>query len=356
MRSNDLGDLVPRLVEGPDFDEIYIGDSPIGATFRGGSAAGQRFENLDDMRLHGRTGDVRTGAYEPAARILDMDSDGIEAEIVYPTMALHMMAKIEEGSVLTPIFAAYNDWIAEFCTAYPARLRGLAMIVLDNEITAGAAELERCAKMGLVGAIIPVYPTPGEFYDDPKYDHFWATAEGLRMPLSLHRATNRPGSFTAPKVPYDRAVLTAPDRVNAENWVRQTLCHLIFSGVLERFPHLRFVQLEHELGWIPFFLDRIDYVYRERPMMITRRFADGSVPTDYMRANVFHSFQEDALGMRDRDIIGVDNLLWGSDYPHLESTFPRSHQILDQVMEGVGDDERERITRRNTASLYGLSG
>ena len=104
--------------------------------------------------------------------------------------------------------------------------------------------------------------------------------------------------------------------------------------MLERFPGLRFVQLEHELGWIPFFMDRLDYVYRERPMMITHRFADGSVPTDYLHHNVYHSFQEDALGMRDRGIIGVDNLLWGSDYPHLESTFPRSREILARVMAG----------------------
>ena len=101
-------------------------------------------------------------------------------------------------------------------------------------------------------------------------------------------------------------------------------------------------------------MDRIDYVYRERPMMSTHRFAKGSVPTDYLRRNVYHSFQEDALGMRDRGIIGVDNLLWGSDYPHLESTFPRSREILDRVMADVGEDERDRMTRRNTAEMYGF--
>ena len=347
-------ELIPRLVVGPEADEIYVGDIAIGATFRGGSAAGKRFESLEGMRLHGRTGDVRPGAYDPHARVFDMDADGVEAEVVYPTTALHMYHKIHDAALLGAILAVYNDWIADFCEAYPHRLRGLAMIVLDDEIEAAAAELRRCAKLGLAGAIIPVYPTPGEFYDDPKYDPFWAEAEALGMPLSLHRATNRPGTFTAPKVSYDRAVLTAPDRVNAENWVRQTLCHLIFSGVLERFPGLRFVQLEHELGWIPFFMDRIDYVYRERPMMITHRFADGSVPTDYLHRNVYHSFQEDALGMRDRGIIGVDNLLWGSDYPHLESTFPRSREILDRVMAAASVDDRERMTRTNTAKLYGF--
>ena len=98
---------------------------------------------------------------------------------------------------------------------------------------------------------------------------------------------------------------------------------MIFSGVFERYPKLQVGAVEHELSWIPHFLDRLDYTYTQRaPNDLWYRYKEDAVPSDYFHRNVFVGFQEDALGIRDRHIIGVDNLQWGSDYPHQESTFP----------------------------------
>ena len=315
-------ELIPRLVEGPEADEIYVGDIAIGATFRGGSAAGKRFESLEGMRLHGRTGDVRPGAYDPDARIVDMDADGVAAEVVYPTTALHMYHKIHDAALLGAILAVYNDWIAEFCGAYPHRLRGLAMIVLDNEIEAAARRTAALRQIRPGGGCHPRLPHARRVLRRPQVrpvlgrgrgaGHAAESAPGHEPAGNIHRAQGVVRPRRAHRAgPGERRELGAPNPVPP---------HLLRRA--RTLPGLRFVQLEHELGWIPFFMDRIDYVYRERPMMIIHRFADGSVPTDYLHRNVYHSFQEDALGMRDRGIIGVDNLLWGSDYPHLESTFP----------------------------------
>ena len=136
--------------------------------------------------------------------------------------------------------------------------------------------------------------------------------------------------------------------------MKVSLAHMILSGIFERYPRLRVGSVEHELGWVPFFLDRLDYTYTQRARRPWwHRFKEG-LPSDFFRRNVFLSFQEDSLGMRDRALIGVDQMMWGSDYPHTESTFPQSQKLLDRIFAGVSDDERRRITCDNAAALYGF--
>ena len=127
--------------------------------------------------------------------------------------------------------------------------------------------------------------------------------------------------------------------------------------MFERFPRLRVGSVEHELGWIPFFLDRIDYVYTDRPRRGPewKRFQDPNVlPSDFFRRNVFASFQEDPSGLRLLDVMGRDTPTWGSDYPHTESTFPKSREILKTIIAGLPDDDASAITAGTCARLYGF--
>ena len=142
--------------------------------------------------------------------------------------------------------------------------------------------------------------------------------------------------------------------VNKDYQVRLALGDLILSGVFERFPKLRVGSVEHELAWIPFFLDQMNYTYTDRPVRGDwYRFKDKSaLPADYWYANCFAGFQEDAIGLRNRDVIGVDTLMWGSDFPHTESTFPRSREIVGQILAEVPKDEITRIVSTNCAKLY----
>jgi predicted TIM-barrel fold metal-dependent hydrolase len=132
------------------------------------------------------------------------------------------------------------------------------------------------------------------------------------------------------------------------------MCDMIFSGVFERYPRLTVAIVEFELSWAPHILTAMDYTYRERHGEAIYRFTNGMKPSDFFHRNVVLSFQEDAIGIRLRDVIGVDNMMWGSDYPHSESTFPQSRKILAEILAGVPEAEQAKIVGGNTARVYGF--
>ena len=345
-------DRAPHVVHRAEDDtDWWMCDGLIGASGgSGGSQMGMRFEAPEKMSFADSMDNVRPGAYIPEARIADMDADGIDIALLYPSQGLLLYGH-PDSELLTALCHAYNDWLAEFCSAFPDRLKGIAMLDIDD-VQSGIREMERCAKLGLVGAMISVYPTEQKSYDRPMYEPLWAAAQDLDLPLSLHLATNRPGSGYI-----DEGTLEAidyPALVNVDHWVRMSLARLILSGVFERYPKLRVGSIEQEVSWASHFLERLDYTYTQRPQHGAYRFTEDMLPSDYFHRNVFISFQEDALGIRDRQLIGVDNLLWGSDYPHPECTFPRSQQILDEILSECSEEERARIVGGNTARIYHL--
>ncbi len=251
---------------------------------------------------------------------------------------------------MSAIFRAYNDWLADFCSVDPARLKGIAMINLDD-VADGIKELERAARRGFAGAMITEYPLETRRYDQPEYESFWAAAEALDMPLSLHTATRRQGKIRGAG---ERTIRDATSRSTKAFYPALSMCDLIFSGVFERHPGLEVAIVEFELAWAPHVLSTMDYTYRERHEEALYRFKDGMRPSDFFHRNVFLSFQEDAIGIRLRDAIGVDNMMWGSDYPHSESTFPQSRKILAEILAGVPEEEQDKIAGGNTARLYGF--
>ena len=281
-----------------------------------------------------------------------MDIDGVDEGIIYPTVGLFLYA-LPDGQMLTSTFRTYNDWIAEYCAAFPKRLKGIGMLNLDV-VEEGVKELERCAAMGLSGAMITVYPPEDRPYASSEYEPLWATAQDLGMPLSLHLGTVRP----SPSQSFESVEKLGPARLtNVDYWVRMSLAHMIFGGVFERYPRLQVASIEMELSWVPHFLDRLDYNYTQRPPTgdwYTFK-EEGVLPSDYFHRNVYLGFQEDSLGVRDRHIIGVDSLMWGSDYPHIESTFPRSRQILEEILADCTEEEKAKIAGGNAARLYSLS-
>ena len=314
----------------------------------GGSQAGKRFEAPDTLTFADKMENVRPGGYIPEEHLKDMDLDGIDAGVLYPTQGLFLYS-VPDSELLTALCRAYNNWLAEFCQPFPRRLHGIAMLNVDD-VPESVREMERCAKMGLVGALITVYPRQERLYDSPEYEPLWAAAQDLALPLSLHIATNRPG----PDDPFvDLESVPTAFLVNVDHWVRMSLASMIFGGVFERYPKLQVGSVEQELSWAPHFLDRLDYNYSQRPSTGGRRkFRDGLLPSDYFHRNVFLSFQEDALGIRDRHIIGAENILWGSDYPHPECTFPRSQQILREILADCTEEEKAKIVGGNTARIY----
>ena len=340
-------DRAPRVVGEHDGDWWMI-DGTRGNSFQGGAQVGKRFDRPEELRPAARFSEVRPGAYQPAEFLRENEEDGVWGSVIYPTAGLQLF-RVPDLALLSACFRAYNDWLADFCRTAPARLRGIALINVED-VEEAVRELGRARKLGLTGAMITVAPPEERSYDQAMYEPFWAAAEALAMPISLHIDTNRPAPFlVAESNRTSRASLLA----NADYWVRVALGHLILEGVFERYPRLRVGSAEHEIAWVPYFLDRLDYTYTQRARRSHWvRYRTDALPSDFFRRSSFLSFQEDAMGIRDRALIGVDLLLWGSDYPHTESTFPRSRAILERILDGVPREERQRITASNVARLY----
>jgi predicted TIM-barrel fold metal-dependent hydrolase len=340
-------DRAPRMRRVDGADQLVVEDDQFVSGIGLISNAGARFDAPETISGSASFDDVPRGGYDPDQHLADMRIDGVAGEVLYPSQGLFYF-KVADTALMSAIFRAYNDWLAEFCQADPARLKGIAMVNLDD-VAEGVRELERAARLGLAGAMITEFPLEHRRYDQPEYEPFWAAAAALDMPLSLHTATRRQGKIRGAG---GKTLRDASSRATKAFYPAMSMCDMIFSGVFERHPRLMLAIVEFELAWAPHLLSTMDYTYRERHEEAFHRFRDGRRPSDFFRSNVFLSFQEDAIGIRLRDTIGVDNMMWGSDYPHSESTFPRSREILAEILAGVPTDEQAKIVGGTTARLY----
>ena len=318
----------------------------------GGSQPGRRFEDPNNVTTYDVLENVLPGAYIPEEAVKDLDTDGVDMSIVYPTLGLWLY-RLPDTNLITSLFKTYNDWVAEFCKPFPDRLKGIALLNVDD-IQVAVTELERAANIGLVGGMITVAPLDGRAYDSPIYEPLWAAAQDLEMPLSLHVASNKKPSWDEIVDMGKWANFRKPSYgANVDHWVRVALADMIFSGVFERFPKLQVGSVEMELSWVPHFLDRLDYTYTQKGLeRVIYVYKNNALPRDFFHRNVFLGFQEDALGIKLRDIIGVDNMQWGSDYPHQESTFPRSREILEEILVDCTEEEKAKIAGGNAARVY----
>ena len=339
----------PRMKRVGKVDHLIIEDGQMIAGIGLISNAGARYEAPETISDHARFEDVHQGGYEPARHLADMAIDGVSGEVLYPSQGLFYY-KVADPALFSAICRAYNDWMAEFCSADRDRLKAIAMINVDD-VADAVGELERTAKLGFVGAMIAEYPVEERRYDHPDYEPLWAAAAALNLPLSLHTATRRIQSNSAL---LKRTLHDASRRATKVFLPAISMCDMIFAGVFERHPGLRLAIVEFELAWVPYVLTNMDYTYRERHEEALYRFKGDTLPSDFFAQNVCLSFQEDAVGVRLRDVIGVDCMMWGSDYPHSESTFPRSREVLDDILQGVPKAERAKIVCHNTARLYGF--
>jgi predicted TIM-barrel fold metal-dependent hydrolase len=342
----------PRMQRLDGADQIIVEKDQILSGIGLISNAGARFAAPETISGSGRFEDVPRGGYDPEQHLADMRLDGVAGEVLYPSQGLFYF-RVSDTSLMSAIFRAYNDWLAEFCQADPARLKGIAMINVDD-VDDACGELERCYKLGLVGAFIPVSPLSDKPYRHPIYERFWWTAADLRIPLLLHIGTPR-GGVPGCEFTMNLGELTGAGRSTTDYWVRYSLGAMIFAGVFDRYPKLLVGSVEHEAAWIPHWLKQMDFTYRERPVFTKGwRSKEGLLPSDYWRRNMFVEFMEDDLGVQLRDLIGVDTMLWGSDFPHAESTWPKSRDFLDRMFGGVPESDLRKITSENAARLFGF--
>ena len=338
-----------RTRTGQEYDAWYLDGVRVG-TIGSVIQAGRRFEDPGSIDFLGVWEDVRKAAYEPHAMLEELEADGVWGACLQPSQGLFWY-RLPDSELLSALCRAYNVWITDFCRAAPGRFKGIAMLNVDD-VDDACQELERCAELGLAGAFIPVYPVAERPYRHASYDRLWWTAQDLEMPLLLHVATMR-GGIPGSEFTIDINQLTAAGLANSDYWMRYSLTAMIFAGVFDRYPRLKVGSVEHETAWVPHWLRQMDFTYRERPALGRAwKSRHAMLPSEYWQRNMFVEFMEDDCGIRLRDVIGVDNMLWGNDFPHAESTWPKSREFLDRIFAGAPDEDRRKITADNAARIF----
>src|SRR5262245_27553135 len=338
------GERAPRVVPGyqgrPGATFVCEDVPPFGiAAFSGANV------DPDELPAHFTAGyeGVRPGGWDATARLRDQDRDGVVAEVVYPSLALQLF-RIRDPEFQAATFRAYNDWLAELCAQAPARLAGVALLPL-HEVAAGVDEVARVRGLGLRGGLIWSSPPDDRPYSDPAYEPLWEAAEAAGMPLSLHLGT---GAVPLPGTAGNLAVAYMFTHQAAQ----RSMAQLIFGGVLERHPALRLVSVENDIGWIPHYLERLDHAGEKFHAFLPTPLA--LRPSEYFHRQVSATFQEDRIGITLRARVGIDSLLWASDYPHTDSTWPHSRAVVARDFADVPRAELQRIVCGNTARLYGF--
>ena len=288
------------------------------------------------------------GGWDPNAREKEMAIDGVSAEVLYPTLGLRLYS-MEDAALQEACFRVYNDWLMEYCSAVPERLLGIPAISMYN-IDHAIAELQRCKQGGLKGALIWQVPPPDLSFTSDYYDRFWAAAQEMDMPVSLHILTGHGYSKNLGSLHgidhYRGSVnLKVLEGANA-------LLDIIFSGVLERFPQLKFVLVENEIGWLPFFVEQWDrYFERHRkadPVPIEKP------PSFYFNRQIYATFFNDPIGGHILSAWGVDNCMWSNDFPHPNSTWPHSREVIARDLGHLPAESRTKLVRSNVVCLYDL--
>jgi predicted TIM-barrel fold metal-dependent hydrolase len=330
----------PPGKEGAYFHYEGYAPHPIGI----GLGAGKSPEELKEFLTKATYADARPGGWDPAERKKDNAVDGVEADVLYTTLGFRIFW-LKDTGLQADCFRVYNDWLAEFVSYDKKHMAGLPMISLYDP-KAGARELERCGKMGLKGAMIWCSPPEEQPYSSDVYDPFWAAAEELRMPVSLHAITGMgmESQFNWGER-YMRATVLSHE-------VERSFSVLIFSGVLDRFPQLQIVSAENNCGWIPYYLQRMDRAFERQ--RISAGFTNQLKPSEYFQRQMWCTYIDDFVGVANRNFIGGDRMMWSSDYPHQASSWPHSQDVVARDFKDASAEDRFKITRGNAARLYGF--
>ncbi len=362
---SSLRDRGPRCIDMPNGGQAWVFEDvadpmPLGMTavnFRAQkrfdrAAYKEKFlEYRDGVQRGVRYDDILPGSFDPVARLAEQDEDHVDAEILYASPNVWAGVKAGRDPALRlACFQAYNDWIAEFTAVAPERNVGVGLIP-NTGIDDAIAELRRCiSELGLRSVAIESYPNGSASSSAPDDDRFWATAVELDTPVALH------ATFTFPP---DSTMLFAKGDARlgieaAKGSYERVLETLILDGVFDRFPTLRFVGAEVNCGWLPYWLEQFDHSFRRHGKGLGIELE--LLPSEYFRRNSVITFIVDQFGVDSRHLIGVDNMMWCSDFPHSVSNWPIDVEIAHAQLVDAGTAERERIMWRTCAELYRLDG
>lgn len=334
-------DRAPRLTRQGD-EDVIVADWGLASSPGMGASAGKKPE---EVKLRGSYETAIKGAWDPAARVKDMRQDGVDAEVIYPTVGMSLY-HCPDDDLMMSLFRAYNNWLVDFCKYDPRSFVGIASINIEN-IPAAVDEVRRAAKLGLRGVMIPAVPKPGKPFSSTYYDPLWSAAQDSGMPVSLHTfaAGVRAVEVTDWCVTYSVATFQ----------IQTSISQMIFSGVFERFPRLKVVSVENDVSWAPNLMERMDHVYHRHRHWAGTGLKSGKLPSAFFKDHISMTFVRDIGAAPVRHIIGLKNIMWSSDYPHSDTSWPNSQQHIAKQFAGVPKDELRRIVCDNAAELYRMN-
>ena len=338
-------DRAPRLEHFDEGDAWIFEGAPAPINFGNNINGGLPPEQCIPWK---RWEDVPRAGYDPAARLEMQDTDGVDAEVLYPTprqsMAVWAMAPKDPDFHLA-LLHAYNNWLAGYCGHAPERLVGAAMMPTLG-IDAALAELERAlAEPGLQTPMLAQWPSSGATVSDDD-DRFWAAMVEMGQPVSIHISVS-PG-VTGDNDP-NRTGLTARGELRHTATPNNCL-ELINAGVFDRFPDLNVVFAECDSSWVPYVKEQLDNRFQRISPALRPKIKE--LPSYYFDRNIFTTYITDYYGVVNRHFIGVSQMMWSSDYPHLGADFPNSWRVIDEHFADVPDDEKHAILAGNCVRVY----
>ena len=332
-------DRAPKVIDHEKLGEVFVVEGmsrPLSLSTA--AAAGKRPEDIKSSGA--RFDELHRGGWDPQARMADQLRDGVAAEVIYPSIGM-IICNLSDLDYKRACMEAYNRWLAEFCSAHPERLLGLGQSAMRTP-EEGIDDLQKIADLGLRGVMLPGEPGVDD-YDSPVYDEFWEAAIDLRLPLSFHILTMRGEKTRGPKMAGFLSIVRG---------CQDVMAMLVLGGVFERHPNLKVVCAEADAGWVPHFMYRMDHAYKRHRFWLPPGQELSKLPSEYFAENIYTTFQDDWSAFRQVDDMNWRRLMWANDFPHSDSTWPWSQEMLAEHTKDLTDEQKTAILSSNVAELY----
>ena len=331
----------------PDIAEVWKFEGKLIPTIALNAVAGRPLEEygLEPYRYD----QLLPGCYDPQARLRDMDADKIHSQLCFPSFpgfAGKIFYRAQDKELGKLCIAAWNDFmIDEWKGAAPHRFIAPVMLPVWD-VEAAVAEIERTAAKGAQTITFPENPYPlglPSFHSD-YWDPIFAAAADAELPLSLHFGTSTVTPSTAPDAPFMTSIaLFGTNSMYA-------MADLVYSPVFHKHPNLKVALAEGGIGWFPYLLDRMDFVWERHRYY--QNVNQTMAPSEIVRRNIWGCFIDDPTGISLREKIGVDKVMWELDYPHSDSNWPNAHKILSEQMRDVPDEDVHKMVELNARALF----
>jgi len=341
-------DLAPKSVKRDDGTDVWVYEGSEIPNIGLNAVAGRPPEeyNVDPTRYE----EIRAGCFDIDERVRDMNRNGVLGSMCFPSFVQfcgQLFSKSKDLDVGLNMLKAYNDWhIDEWCGSYPGRFIPLSIPpIWDPQLM--AEEVRRVAKKGCHAVTFSEDPGalgwPNIFQGH--WDPFFAACQDEGMVICLHIGSSSTMLGLKDGAPFDVLVTMTP--LNSMS----AATDLLWSNVLRKFPDLQFALSEGSIGWLPYWLERIDYVYQQHRFWTHQDFGD-QLPSQVARDHFTFCFISDKAGVDQRHAVGIDNITWECDYPHSDSSWPHSPESVIKQLDGVPDDEVNRITHGNAMRVF----